>query len=130
MALFLSEVWFQEVDKLRNEIGDIEVPAAIQNVVINIVVREHPEGDKHFHVAAGDFQPGHHAAAPTKMTLPYEVAKGMFVQADQAVAMQAFMSGQIQVDGDMAVIMQMQAAGTPSEKARQLQERVRAMTEV
>ena len=64
------------------------------------------------------------------MTLPYEVAKGMFVKADQAVAMQAFMSGQIQVEGDMAAIMQMQGAGEPSEKARELQERVRAITEV
>ena len=28
--------------------------------------------------------------------------------------MQAFMAGQIQIEGDMAVMMQMQAAGPPS----------------
>ena len=43
--------------------------------------------------------------------------------------MQAFMSGQIQVEGDMTKIMAMQAAGQPSEKALEVQKRISEMTE-
>ena len=49
--------------------------------------------------------------------------------ADQNASMQAFMSGQIQVEGDMTKLMAMQAAGEPSEKALELQKRISEMTE-
>ena len=60
--------------------------------------------------------------------MPYDVAKAMFISGDQQASMQAFMTGQIQVEGDMAVLMQMQMAGPPSAEAVQLQERVKSMT--
>ena len=47
---------------------------------------------------------------------------------DQQASMQAFMSGQIQVEGDMTKLMSMQAAGPPSEEAKQLQDRIKQMT--
>ena len=53
----------------------------------------------------------------------------MMVENDQNAAMQAFMSGQIQVEGDMSRIMAMQAAGPPSSESQQLSERIRQMTE-
>jgi hypothetical protein len=130
MARFLSEAWFVQVEEIRAEVGEIEVPEMIKSLVINILVTGHPEGDKQLHVAGGDFQQGHADEAPTKMILPFDVASAMFVEGDQAVAMQAFMSGQIQVEGDMAVIMQMQAAGEPSTAAKDLQARVKAITEI
>ena len=48
--------------------------------------------------------------------------------ADQNASMQAFMSGQIQVEGDMTKLMSMQAAGPPSEEAKQLQDLIKQMT--
>lgn len=130
MHVFLSDSWFAEVDRLRAEAGDLEIPEAIRDVVINIVVSGHPEGDKELHVVGGEFKQGLHGEAPTKMTVPFDVARGMWIQQDPAVAMQAFMSGQIQVEGDMAVVMQMQAAGEPSAAAKQLQAQVREITQV
>jgi putative sterol carrier protein len=130
MARFLSDDWFAQVDKIRSEVGEIEVADLIKDLVINILVTGHPDGDKQLHVAGGDFQQGHAENAPTKMILPFEVASAMFINGDQAVVMQAFMSGQIQVEGDMAAIMQMQAAGEPSQTAKDLQERVKAITEI
>jgi len=113
----------------KDSLGEIEVPAAVKDIVINVVVTGHPDGDRELSLAAGDFQRGHAEAAPTTLTLPFEVAIAMFIEGDQAVAMQAFMSGQIQVEGDMGAMMQMQAAGEPSEGAKQLQQRVKAITD-
>lgn len=130
MAKFLTDPWFEEVDKLRSEAGDLEVPEMVKDIVVNLTVAGHPDGDKEIHMAAGEFKRGHADGAPTKITMPYEVAKAIFVDGDQNTGMQAFMSGQIQVEGDMAIMMQMQAAGEPSEAAKALTEKVRAMTEV
>lgn len=129
MAKFLTDEWFEAVDKIRAEAGDIPVPDAIKNVKINMVVKDHPEGDKQIHLAGGEFKRGALDGAPTKLTVPYSVAKAIFIDNDQQAGMQAFMSGQIQVEGDMAVMMQMQAAGPPSPQAQALQAKVKSITE-
>ncbi|MCG8591851.1 MAG: SCP2 sterol-binding domain-containing protein [Proteobacteria bacterium] len=129
MAQFLSDSWFNEVDALRAAAGDIPVPEMVKDLVINILVKDHPEGDKEIHMNGGDFKRGAADDAPTKITVPYEVAKALFIDGNQEVGMQAFMSGQIQVEGDMSKMMQLQMAGPPSEEAKALQEKVKAITE-
>jgi hypothetical protein len=130
MPQFLTDAWFDEVQRLRDEAGEIPIPEIVKTIVVNITVADHPEGNKDIHMASGDFKRGHAEAAPTKITMPYEVAKALFVDNDPNAGMQAFMSGQIQVEGDMSVMMQMQAAGEPSPEAKALSEKVRAMTEI
>ena len=78
MPQFLSESWFSEVEKIRAEMGEIPVPDAIKNVKLNIVVIEHPEGEKQLHMVAGDFQQGLLDDAPTKVTVPFPVAVAVF----------------------------------------------------
>jgi len=124
---FLSEAWFKEADRIRDEINP-PVPDAIKNIVVNLVVKNGPEGDVEARIQGGKFEKGLAQSAPTKLTVPYDVAKAMFISGDQQASMQAFMTGQIQVEGDMAVLMQMQMAGPPSAEAVQLQERVKSMT--
>ena len=43
--------------------------------------------------------------------MPYAVARQMFVEGNQQAAMQAFMGGQIKVEGDMTKLMAMQGGG-------------------
>ena len=129
MPQFLSENWFSEVEKIRAEVGDIPVPDAIKSIKLNIVVSEHPEGEKQLHMAAGDFQQGLLDDASTKLTVPFPVAVAIFVDGDQQAGMQAFMSGQVKVEGDMSVLMQMQGAGPPSPQAQTFQKRVKEITE-
>ncbi len=124
---FLSEAWFKEAERIRNEINP-PVPDAIKNIVVNLVVKNGPDGDVEARIQGGKFEKGLAKSAPTKLTVPYDVAKAMFISGDQQASMQAFMTGQIQVEGDMAVLMQMQMAGPPSAEAVQLQERVKGMT--
>lgn len=125
---FLSDAWFAEADKIFEEIQP-PVPPVLETLVINFRVQGGPEGDVEARMASGRLVKGFASDAPTTVNLPYEVAVKMMVEQDQNAAMQAFMSGQIQVEGDMSRIMMLQAAGPPSPESLQVQERVRAMTD-
>src|SRR4029450_8758784 len=107
--VFLSDDWFDAVEGLRDE--QPEAPAALKDLVINIVVAGGPDGDREIHMAGGQFERGLADGAPTKLTAPFDVAKSLFIDGNQQAGMQAFMSGQIKVEGDMSRLMAMQDAG-------------------
>jgi hypothetical protein len=125
---FLSDEWFIEIERIRAEINP-PVPDVIKDVVINIKVAGGPDGDVEAKMAGGRFEKGLTGDAPTTLTIPYDVAKQMIIEGDQTATMQAFMSGIIKVDGDMATIMGMQAAGAPSPESEKVRELVKAITE-
>jgi len=124
--VFLSDDWFDAVEGLRDEMP--EPPAALKDLVINIVVAGGPDGDREIHMAGGQFERGLADGAPTKLTVPFDVAKSMFIDGNQQAGMQAFMSGQIKVEGDMSRLMAMQAAGGPTPEQVALQEKLKALT--
>jgi hypothetical protein len=124
---FLSDAWFAEAKRIVDEIKP-PVPATIQDLVINLRVKGGPSGDIEARIAAGQLQAGFAAGAPTTLTLPFDVARKMLIDNDPNAAMQAFMSGQIQVEGDMSKVMMMQAAGPPSAESLAAAQRIREMT--
>jgi SCP-2 sterol transfer family len=124
--VFLSDDWFDAVEGLRDE--QPEAPAALKDLVINIVVAGGPDGDREIHMAGGQFERGLAEGAPTKLTVPFDVAKSMFIDGNQQAGMQAFMSGQIKVEGDMSRLMAMQAAGGPTPEQIAVQEKLKALT--
>ena len=95
---FMSNAWFDAILKIRDEIGEIPVNQAIQDIVINLVVTDGPDGDQEMHVKPGSFGRGLAENAPTKLTMPYEIARNLFVERDQQVAVEAFMAGRIRID--------------------------------
>jgi len=121
---FLSDDWFAEAQKLRAEAGDMGGDADLQ---INLVVTGGPEGDKEIHLANGEFGQGLVDGAPTKLTVPFDVAKATFIEGNQQAAMQAFMSGQVKVEGDMTKIMAMQAQA-PSQAQQDFAAKIREIT--
>jgi hypothetical protein len=125
---FLSNDWFQKIGELR-EAANVPVPDALKDLVINVAVTGAPDGDVEARMAAGGFEQGFADEAPTKLKIPYDVARKMIVENDQSAAMQAFMSGQIQVEGDMAKLMSMQAAGAPSDAALKLADQIKDITD-
>src|SRR5262245_45963246 len=124
--VFLSDDWFDAVEGLRDEMP--EPPAAVKDLVINIVVAGGPDGDRAISMEGGQFERGLAENAPTKLTVPFDVARAMFIDGNQQAAMQAFMSGQIKVEGDMSKLMAMQSAGGPTPEQQALQEKVKALT--
>jgi hypothetical protein len=78
---------------------------------------------------AGRFERGLVDDAPTKLTVPFDVARAIFIDGNQQAGMQAFMSGQIKVEGDMTKLMAMQqGAGAPTAEQREIQEKLKALT--
>ncbi len=109
---FLSDGWFEAVEAL----GPPPPPSGPDPGPINLVVTRAGAGDVQLHFAAGAMVRGLDEAAPTTLTTPYDVAKALFIQRDQQAAMQAFMSGQIKVQGDMSKLMAMGNAAPTAEQ--------------
>lgn len=126
---FLSDPWFDEVEKIMEEAGDVPPPPGTEGLKLNIVVTGAPDGDREVHLAEGRFARGLVDDAPTKLIVPYEVARQVFIDRDQQAGMQAFMQGKIKVEGDMSRIMAMQQGGEPSAEQRAVQDRIQAITE-
>ncbi len=125
---FLSDDWFTAAKAIREEAGDIGPPGG-DDIKLNVTVVEGPMGETEVHLADGVFDRGHVEDAPTKATVPYDVARQLFVDGNPQAAMQAFMNGQLRIEGDISKIMAVQgAAMTPSPEQRQLQERLREIT--
>ena len=125
---FLSDDWFTAARAIRDEAGEIGPPGG-NDITLNVTVVEGPMGDTEMHLANGQFDRGHVENAPTKATVPYDVARQLFVDGNPQAAMQAFMAGQLRIEGDISKIMAVQgAAMSPSPDQRKLQERLREIT--
>jgi len=123
---FLSDDWLAEIEKLRAEAGDAATEGA-PDITVNIVVTGGPDGDKEVHMSGGQFGTGLTEGAPTKLTVPFDVAKAVFVEQNPQAAMQAFMSGQIKVEGDMTKLMAMQSQ-QPSDAQKAMAEKIKEIT--
>jgi putative sterol carrier protein len=71
---------------------------------------------------------GHIEPADLKVSLDYLTAKALLVDGDPQVAMQAFITGKIRVEGDMAMLMAIQAI-SPDESSQQMAKHLREITE-
>lgn len=120
---FLSDEWLVEAGRIAAEEGSGEG----KDLTVNVVVTDGPTGEREMHLANGLIKAGSIDGAPTKLTVPYAVAKDMFINGNQQAAMQALMSGQLKVEGDVTRLMAMQQGGDDPARA-QLQRRLQAIT--
>lgn len=121
---FLSDEWFAKVAELRAEAGDVEIPASLADLAININVST-DAGEKQLALVGGMIEEGHADGAPTTMSLPADLAQKILIEGDQAAGMQGFMSGQIRIEGDMSKLMTLQTAQPSADQAallKQIQE--------
>jgi len=86
--------------------------------------------DTHIDTTSGEMEmaEGHIEGAEVKLTVPYSVAKAIFVDNNPQAGMQAFMSGQIKVEGDMTKLMAMQG-GAPDATATEMAGKIAEITE-
>ena len=110
-------------------------PNIALSVRINQVVTDVPFGDgtitSYFDTSSGDVDMdlGEIDVAGRDDHDRLLTAKALFVDGDQAVAMQAFMAGKIKVQGDMMKIMAMQTAMPQDEISKQIAEEIKAITD-
>jgi putative sterol carrier protein len=126
MAVFLTDKWFEEVEKMGNEAGELNLPPALENMVINLKVTD---GDEviESHFANGLLHKGLNAEATTTLLLDRNTLQSIITDFDMNEIMGAFMSGKIRVEGDMSQLMALQTA-RPSDEQKALFKDIKSMT--
>jgi hypothetical protein len=122
-----------EARKIREEYAG-KSDQAPPIVRMNQVITDVPfgEGTLQAHLDTSDGEAkmdlGHLDEPDLTVTLDYATAKAILVEQDAQAGMQAFMSGQIKVQGDMTKMMALQAQ-PPDETAKEIADRIKAITE-
>lgn len=127
MAVFLTDEWFNEVDRLTEEAGDLNLPPAMANMKLNLNVTETKQGDVQAYFANGVLKKGQ-IDASTTINIDEETLTNVAVSGDINKAMHAFMSGKIRIDGDMSQVMALQSA-KPSDEQKELIKKIYAITD-
>ncbi|HET9443220.1 MAG TPA: SCP2 sterol-binding domain-containing protein [Acidimicrobiales bacterium] len=131
---FLSPEWMAAVERIRAEAaaqgggGSSGTPIRMNQTITGVPFGEGTV-EAHLDSSSGTVELGlgHMEGADVTITLPYPVAKAIFVDDNRQAGMQAFMAGQLRVEGDMTKLMAMQG-GTPSAAATEVQQKIRAIT--
>jgi hypothetical protein len=129
---FLSPEWIEEAKKIYESAGT-EAGAGAAPMKMNQVITDVPFGDgsidAHIDSSSGSMSMdlGHIEGAEVKITVPYSVAKAIFIDGNPQAGMQAFMAGQIKVEGDMTKLMAMQG-GAPTPDAAAIQQKIKEIT--
>ena len=132
---FLSPQWIEAARGIRERYSADTAPIEVA-VKVNQVITEVPfgDGELHAHIDTSngdlDLELGHLDDPDATITLSYETARAVLVERDPAKVMQAFMSGGIQVDGDLMKIMAMQAATPQDDLATAVAEEILAITDL
>ena len=124
---FLSSEWFTKVSELRTAAGPMELPAQIQESIINVTLTD-LEGGKNIHIAAGEFIEEHNDSAEVTIGLTSDLLRKLFLEMDTQAGMQAFFAGEIKVEGDVSKLMELQSY-QPDEKQKALMDQIIAITE-
>jgi hypothetical protein len=123
---FLSAAWFAAVDDLIARAGDLHIPAAMRAAEINITVTS-PRGETRVSIKDGALAQGHRAGAPTQIALDEALARKVFVDADTAAGIQAFLAGELVATGDLKALVAMQME-EPSAEQKVLATKIAAIT--
>jgi len=104
---------------------------------MNMIIKDCPEGvgqdgtvNAHMDSTSGEMELdiGHLDEPQLTATLAYDLAKKLLVANDSQAGMQAFMSGQITIQGDVTKIMALQSGATDPVQA-EIAEKIQAITD-
>ncbi|MGE8682912.1 MAG: SCP2 sterol-binding domain-containing protein [Acinetobacter sp.] len=126
MPAFLTDDWFSTVETLTAQAGDLNLPPALANLAINLIVTD-AAGNTELSLDGGAIKKGLSANAKTTLNMDAETLRKVFLEFDMAAAMQAFMTGKIKVQGDMSQLMALQTA-KPSTEQKDLFKKVLEQT--
>jgi hypothetical protein len=129
---FLSPEWFDEVRAIRDRYAD-SAPPVPHKIRMNQIITGAPfaDGDIKLYMDTSEgtmvLSLGELDTPDVTITTDYDTARKIFVDQDPQAGMQAFMSGKIKVQGDMAKLMAMQANG-PDETAKKIADAIKEVT--
>lgn len=126
MAVFLTDSWFEEVEKMGKDAGELNLPPALADMVINLKVSDDDQViESSF--SKGLLHRGLNDEATTTLLLDRNTLQSILSDFDMNEIMGAFMSGKIRVEGDMSQLMALQTA-RPSSEQKELFKNIKSMT--
>ena len=133
---FLSPSWLVAARAIREKYADQTAKVAV-SIRMNQVITDVPdevsaEGvvKTFMDTSSGDIvmDLGELETPDLTITTDFATARALFVEQDQAVAMQAFMAGKIKANGDMMKLMAMQTSMPDDDIARTVAAEIKAIT--
>ncbi|MGO2757283.1 SCP-2 sterol transfer family protein [Psychrobacter sp.] len=126
MAVFLTDEWFEKVEQMGNEAGELNLPPALADMIVNLKVSDAGQ-DIEANFTEGLLHRGLNDAATTTLLLDRDILQSIITDFDTNEIMGAFMGGKIRVEGDMSKLMAVQTA-RPSTEQKELYTRIKSMT--
>jgi hypothetical protein len=124
---FLTPEWFRKVAELTQAVGDLQVPKAMADVVVNLTIRS-PRGEVAMCLDRGVIRPGHAEEADVRMQMPQDYAYKILVAGDWSAGMKGYIVRKIQLQGDMRKMIPLQLY-KPSPAQTALREAIQRLTE-
>ncbi len=130
---FLSDEWMAEAKAIRAKYEG-QTSKVTQSIRVNQVITAAPFGDgtvkSYIDTSSGDvvMELGELDSPDVTVTTDYDTARKLFVDQDQAAAMQAFMGGKIKVQGDMMKMMALQTAMPTDDASKAIAEEIKGIT--
>lgn len=120
---FLSPAWIDAARALHDEFADrITPPDEVVRMNVTVVDAPFSDGEVlgHLDTTDGSIIPeeGHLDDPDVAIRVPYDVARGLLVDQQYENLMISFMSGEIEVEGDVTMVMSLQDIDpTPAQQA-------------
>jgi hypothetical protein len=127
MPAFLSEEWFTKVDELTWEAGDLQVPKAMGDVIVNLYV-ETSSGEVPLCMHRGVIRRGEEAEPDVRMWMPAEYAYRILVAGEWSAGMKGYIARKIRLSGNMRKMIPLQVY-KPSAAQEGLRRKIEAITE-
>jgi hypothetical protein len=107
MPAFLSEEWFARVEELTRAAGDLQVPKAMGDVVVNLYI-ETPSGEVPLCMQRGVIRRGEEAQPDVRMWMPAEYAYRILVAGEWSAGMKGYIARKIRLSGNMRKLIPLQ----------------------
>jgi hypothetical protein len=127
MPAFLSEEWFTKVDELTREAGDLQVPKAMGDVIVNLYV-ETSSGEVPLCMHRGVIRRGEEAEPDVRMWMPAEYAYRILVAGEWSAGMKGYIARKIRLSVNMRKMIPLQVY-KPSAAQVALRRKIEAATE-
>ena len=130
---FLSAEWIAAAREIRAKY-ETQTPKILQKIRMNQIITGVPFAGgtvrSFIDTTSGNFilDLGELPSADVTISTDYPTARKIFLEQDTAAAMQAFMSGQIKVQGDIVMLMSLQSTVPQTELAAQVAAEIMAIT--
>jgi hypothetical protein len=127
MPAFLGEEWFSKVEELTREAGDLQVPKAMQDVVVNLYI-ESATGEVQLCLHRGLMRKGQDPQPDVRMWMPAGYAYRILVTGDWSAGMKGYIARKIRLSGNMRKLIPLQVY-KPGAAQEALRRKIEGITE-